>query len=389
MTWFNVPVQFIHIAAVAIWVGGLVWLVVWLRAVPAVQRVSGVQRFSRLAGLALALVVVTGTLRALDEMGGAGRWRDLFSTSFGVTLLIKIGLFVALVALAARNRYVNVPRFGNDPVRSRSLSRTVAGEIVVVAMILAATAVLSQLPPPVDIANAAATATRPPNLVINGHDFATSVRVKLTITPGTPGPNSFEANVVDFDTGRPVPARNVTLGFSLPARPGVGGSSLTLKRSSPSTWIGKGTNLSLAGRWVITATVQERTTAVEVPLALHTRSVPEHITVQRVPGQPTVYTISLPTTGKLQTYIDPGHAGINNVHFTFFAADGSEEAIASARGTATDPQGKKRPVRMIRFDNGHFAANISLTTGRWAFEVHARTKAGVPVSGHFSQRIAS
>ncbi len=389
MTWFNVPVQFIHIAAVGIWVGGLVWLVVWLRAAPAVQRVSGVRRFSRLAGIALGLVVVTGTLRALDELGGAGRWRDLFSTSFGITLLVKIGLFVALVALAARNRYVNVPRYGNDPVRSRSLSTTAAGEIVMVAMILAATAVLSQLPPPVDIANAAATAKPPSNVVVTGHDFATSVRVRLTITPGTPGPNSFEAKVVDFDTGRPIPASNVTLAFSVPSRPGVGGSSLTLKRSSPSTWIGKGTNLSLAGRWVITATIQESTTAVDVPLSLHTRNLPEHITAQRVSGQPTIYTIALPTGGKLQTYIDPGHAGINNVHFTFFAPDGSEEAIASARVTATDPQGKRRPVKLIRFDKGHFVANITLSAGGWGFEVHARTKAGVPLSGHFSQQIHS
>ena len=51
---------------------------------------------------------------------------------------------------------------------------------------------------------------------------------------------------------------------------------------------------------------------------------PEQVQVSRVPGQPDLYTITLPSGGTLQTYIDPGRAGANTVHFTFFEPSGSE-----------------------------------------------------------------
>jgi copper transport protein len=386
MTWFNVPVQFIHIAAVSIWVGGLVWLLVTLRGRAAGERAADVRRFSWFFGIALGVVAVTGTLRALDEIGGIGKWRTALSTSFGLTLLIKIGLFLALVALGALNRYVNIPAWTKQRPGSKGLSRTVAAEIVLAAVILGATGILSQLPPPVDIASAASSAT-PTSVVVSGHDFATSVRLKLTISPGFPGQNNFDAEVRDFDTGRPVKARAVTLGFSLPAQANVGASTLKLSENAPGSWVGKGTNLSLPGRWAVTATIQERTTAVDVPLRVQTRTEPEQITTQRVTGQPTVYNITIATGGKLQTYVDPGHPGINNVHFTFFAPGGQEEAIASAQASATDPQGSHVPVKLSRFDKGHFVANIQLTPGRWTFSVTAKTRSGVSVTGHFGQQI--
>jgi copper transport protein len=385
MTWFNVPVQFLHMAAVGLWVGGLVWLLVSIRSGPDVERAAALRRFSWLFGVALGVVALTGTLRALDETGGIAKWREALSSSFGVTLVIKILLFLGLAALGARNRYVNVPAFGRDPDRSGSLNKTVTAEVVLAASILGLTGVLSQLPPPVDIASAT-PASSSSSITVSGHDFATSVRVRLTITPGFPGQNRFQAGVRDFDTGRAVPARTVTLGFTLPARD-VGTSSLKLEETSPGRWVAKGTNLSLAGRWMVTVTVQKGATAVEVPLIVQTRSEPQQISAQRVPGQPTIYTIALPTSGKLQTYIDPGHPGINNVHFTFFAASGGEERIASARAEAVDPQGRPRSLKLIRFDKGHFVANIQLTPGDWAFKVRARTSTQAIVNGHFSQNI--
>jgi copper transport protein len=386
MTWFNVPVQFVHMVSVSIWVGGLLWLFVALRG-QIRELVAEVHRFSTLAGIALAIVAITGTMRALDESGGIARWRDAVSSSFGITLLIKIALFVLLVVLAARNRYVYVPALAKDDRGSKHLVRTVGAEVLLAAAILGATGVLSQLPPPVDIADAASPLANPSNAVAVGHDFATSVRVKLTVTPGTPGRNTFQAELSDFDSGKPVAARGVTLGVALPSRADVGASSLKLTQKSDGVWTGTGTNLSLAGRWAITVTIQKTATALEVPLTLQTRTEHQHMTVQSVPGQPTVYSISLPTGGKLQTYVDPGHPGINNVHFTFFKSSGKEESIASARAVAMDPQGQRRRMKLIRFDKGHYVANQHLSPGKWTFEVEATTRAGISVKGHFSQSI--
>jgi copper transport protein len=386
MTWFNVPVQFVHIVAAGIWVGGLVWLLVALRGAPVAERAARVRRFSVLAGTVLAVVAITGTFRALDETGSIGKWRDSLSTSFGITLLIKIGLFLVLGALAARNHYVNVPGFSKDETHSGRLTRTVRGEVLLAALILAVTGVLSQLPPPVDVASAASTG-KTADVVATGHDFATSVKVKLTVTPGTPGRNKFEARVSDFDTGQAVQAKAVTLGFSLPARADVGASSLNLSRTPSSAWTGTGTNLSIAGRWAVTVTIQEAATAVEVPLTVTTRSEPQAISTQTAPGQPTIYSISLPTGGKLQTYIDPGKAGINNVHFTFFTPGGQEESITNPHVIATDPNGQQQPMALIRFSKGHFVANAQLSTGTWGFAIDAQTRSGVTVSGHFEQNI--
>src|SRR2546425_1054935 len=69
---------------------------------------------------------------------------------------------------------------------------------------------------------AQATAAAAQHVVVVGSNFATTVRVRLTVTPGTVGPNEFQARVTDYDPGRPAPATAVRLQFSLPSRPDLG-----------------------------------------------------------------------------------------------------------------------------------------------------------------------
>ncbi len=140
--WFNVGVQWLHLLAVGVWVGGLAWLLLGIRSSGSSER-AGVGRFSFIAGIALAVVAVTGVVRAIDEIGGVGAWRRLCETSFGVTLLIKVGLFAGLVALGARNRYVNVPAVRERGERIRSLRRTVGAEVAVAVGIFGVTGVLT------------------------------------------------------------------------------------------------------------------------------------------------------------------------------------------------------------------------------------------------------
>jgi hypothetical protein len=137
----------------------------------------------------------------------------------------------------------------------------------------------------------------------------------------------------------------------------------------------------------VTAVIQEATGAVEVPLKVRTRLPPEQIQASKVPGQPTLYTITLPIGGTLQTYIDPGTPGPNQVHFTFFTAAGAEQPITSATASSTDPSDAQRPMKLIRFDPGHFVANATLSAGRWTFRIDATTNRGQPVTAYFSQTI--
>jgi len=261
--WFTVGVQWLHLVSVGAWVGGLLWLLIALRRGDPGQGHGLVRRFSAVAGVTLAVVALSGTVRAFDEVGA---WRRLWHTSFGITLLVKLGLFAVLVALGARSRYRHVPAAVFN--RVAGLRRTVRAEVVVGAAVLAATAVLTGLPPSATVAEAAKT-QRTPSVTITGSDYATSVRVRLVVSPGAPGPNRFDATVLDYDSHAPVPADSVSLRFQLEDRPDIGAATLALTGDA-GHWRGSGSALSIDGRWTVTAIVQSKTDAVEVPMELVT-----------------------------------------------------------------------------------------------------------------------
>ena len=387
--WFNVGDQWLHLLSVAAWVGGLVWLLLGLRRRDGEERTTLALRFSWLAGITIAVVAASGIVRAVDEVGPPQHWSRLFTTSFGVTLDVKLALFVALVVFAARNRYVNVPGLGGGTRRVTSLRRSVAAEVAIAAGILGATGVLSSLAPPATGAQAAQAVPGPTRVVATGHDFATSVKVRLAITPGTVGQNRFVADVDDYDTGRPVDATGVTLNFSLPSRPDLGQPTLPLQRQG-TVWVGTGTVLSMYGRWDVTMLVQEAAGGVSVPLSVRTRLPTEQIATSPGTGtQPTIYTIQLPGGDTVQGYLDRKAAGPNTAHFTFFTASGNELPIASAQGSIITPSGTVRPVKMLRLSKGHFVANVTLDAGHWTFLIDATpTSEGVgPFSAYYGQTI--
>jgi copper transport protein len=385
--WVQVGVQWVHLVAVGVWIGGLLWLLLGIRGRKAADRADAIRRFSQVAGLALAAVVVTGGLRELSEVGGPAQWRRLIDTSFGVALLIKVGLFAGLVSLGAFNRYVNVPGVTAGKRPMVTLRRTVGAELVLAAGILAVTSVLTQLPP----AKSVATAARPPTpqrVVVTGHDFATSVRVRLAITPGTVGPNTFSAVVTDYDTRRPVEASGVSLSFSLRGRADLGTPVLELTRVRPGLWAASGTVISMDGRWDVSTLVQSPSASVQVPLSFLPSLPPQRIQVSIAPGQPTLYTIALANGASLQSYVDPGRVGNDVVHFTFFQSSGNEQAVASATGTEVGPSGVPEDLQLNRLGSGHFAANVKLTAGQWRFHIRAQSPDGTVYDAYFQQRIS-
>ena len=143
----NLLAQWAHLLAVGVWIGGLAWLLagLWRHAGAGSTR-EVVVRFSKLAGISLAAVVATGVARTVDELGGWGR---LLDSGFGRALDLKLVLFAGLVGLGALNRYRLVPLFQGDPRRRAvgRLRRSVGGELGLAAAVLAAAALLSQLPP--------------------------------------------------------------------------------------------------------------------------------------------------------------------------------------------------------------------------------------------------
>ncbi|HWC43009.1 MAG TPA: copper resistance protein CopC [Actinomycetota bacterium] len=380
----NLLIQWLHVLAVGAWIGGLVWLLAWLRGRERPEQAEAVVRFSKLAAPVLGLVAVTGLSRALHLAGG---WDGLLHSSYGRLLDVKVLLFLGLVALGALNRYRVVPALAAGVRGLDHLRRNVRGEVALAACILTVTAVLSQLPPgKFVVQQASAKPPAPPSVQVEGSDFATAVRINLTATPGTPGPNAFTAKVTDYDSGEDWPATRVSLRFTPRGNPDVGASTLELSKAEDGLWKGQGSQLSIAGTWAVVGLVEGSGPAVTVPLELKTRTAPQAVKVSEAPGQPTLYTITLAAGGTLQAYIDPGRPGPNTVHFTYFNQSGDEQPADKAKARMTGPSGTSEALTLVRLGPGHFAANVDLDPGRVSFAIEA-TAARVQRGGQFQQVI--
>lgn len=139
--------QAAHVLAAGVWFGGGLLLALEI----ARQRHGGtarcsaetVARFSTVAGVALVLVAVTGTVLARSQLASAGA---LVSTGYGRALVAKLALVGLVVALGAYNHYRLVPVVvvEDDAVAWRLLGHTAAVEAMTIGVgILIATAAMT------------------------------------------------------------------------------------------------------------------------------------------------------------------------------------------------------------------------------------------------------
>jgi len=263
----NILEQWIHMTAIGVWAGGLAFLLLGMRGLAPDARAGAIRVFSRIATWTLAVVVVTGVLRAITEIGSPS---NLTHTSYGVALLVKVGLVLVVVGFAAFNHFRYVPALDQGDDASRRVRNDSRAELVVLAGVLIATAMLTGLAP----ANTAAAAPADYGFqaVAAGDDIARTVHVTLTATPGRVGRNTFVARVDDYTTGKPkAGVTGVTLGFELPSKPSVNASTLKLRRAAGGSWAGNGLELSIVGDWSVTVLIAEPSGGVDVQLTLRVR----------------------------------------------------------------------------------------------------------------------
>jgi copper transport protein len=364
----NLVVQWLHFSAVGAWIGGLAALLVALGRTADEERAAALRRFSASAGVLLAVVAATGTARAVDEVG---TWNGLITTPYGRLVLLKAGLLIVLAGLGALNRYRSVAVAAHSLANLRRIG---AAELAVAAVTLAVAAVLTQLPPATFGAKGAGKETR---LLATGNDFATSVRVRLQIDPGLPGQNHFVAALQDYDTHRPIEAQRVSLRFTSADRPDLGPSTLDLAPASGGTYQAQGPNVSLEGKWNIVVVVERGVNSVEVPLVIAVPSPPQPVRTIRAPGQPTLYSIDLPGGRVLDAYLDPGRAGLNEIHATYIDAAGRELPVPRlATMTVSRPGAAPISLPVRRFGPGHFIGDATLGSGEWQIEMVATSSDG-------------
>jgi copper transport protein len=140
--WLTWPSVFVHVVCVAFWVGALLPLIASLQAGAG----APLARFSRLIPFPLAALVVSGVILAVVQLD---RVDALWTTNYGIVLSCKLAAVIALLTLAAANRYVFAPCYQDgDATVSAGLTRTMAAELCIVAAILALVALWRFTPPP-------------------------------------------------------------------------------------------------------------------------------------------------------------------------------------------------------------------------------------------------
>jgi copper transport protein len=268
----NFPTNALHVAAMAIWLGGLATL---LFVAPRGTRelepgdrgkllAAVISRFSRVALIAVGAILLTGLIQAYVYV----RHLDaLTETGYGRAVLIKFILLMVLIGIGAYNRRRSVPRLnriaagGESPGRAGLLlRRALRAEVALLVVVLGVTAALASYAPPV-------TAQSGP--------FSTEsqfgpIQLEMTVEPARVGGNAIHIYLFDAKSGAPfAKVKQLKATASLPEK----SISLPLEPqlSGPGHYTIAGALLSAAGEWRIALNVRvsaftEYTKTVEVPV---------------------------------------------------------------------------------------------------------------------------
>jgi copper transport protein len=154
----------LHVTAGATWLGGLVGLVLTMRALAGREDLAAqtLARFSTLAGSVLLAVAATGALLAWRIVGA---WSPFVETAYGWLLLTKVAIALVVAGLGGWNRWRTLPAvqaatgFGDRERAAALVTRTVRVEAVLLVVLLGVTGFLvnqSPRPAPVTAASGAA-----------------------------------------------------------------------------------------------------------------------------------------------------------------------------------------------------------------------------------------
>lgn len=133
----------VHVYAIAVWLGGIAAIALVWRPIP------DLGRWHRVAMGHVALVLVGGGVLALLQVRP---FEALVTTSYGLTLVVKVTLVAGAVAAAyvAWRHYRQEPGGTAEPVAVQTRTRTVVAEAVLVLVVVAVTSSLSSLTPAKD-----------------------------------------------------------------------------------------------------------------------------------------------------------------------------------------------------------------------------------------------
>jgi copper transport protein len=252
--------DFIHLIATSIWVGGLALMAF---VVPRVAKTLGdedrswlwlrtVVSFSTVAAVAVGALIITGSYLSFLHVGS---WTALIGTAYGRTLLLKLALAGVAMLMGGYNLVVIKPQLDRaiehpelGPRIQRRFRRTVVIEAAAGILVLAAAGVLTALPRSKD--PQPTVAAGPLQLTTQSDNLD----VALTIDPARSGTSTYTVRL--SQNGQPITdASNVSLRFTYLTR-GLGSAQATMTATNDSAYVVNGAYLSLPGEWQISTAVR-------------------------------------------------------------------------------------------------------------------------------------
>ncbi|MGW6203037.1 copper resistance CopC/CopD family protein [Streptomyces sp. NPDC055089] len=305
------PVDVLHLLAVAAWLGGLTALLIALYRTPDITA-GAVRRFSRIAFISVLVLTATGIYQSWRQVGS---WSALTGTGYGQLLLVKVGLVAVLVGVAGISRRwtarlatgggadadtpaatpeangTETPQAtaSEDPARTAQLARqqvavataekkrirdadpdrsglrrSVLAEVGVAVALLAVTTILTSTEPGrteeeaarSSAPAAAPAASGPVNLTLpfdtGGENGKGTVRMDLD--PGRTGANVVHLWIDGID-GKAMDVPEVKLAFTLKSKD-IGPLPAVPVRLTEGHWTSTGIQIPIAGNWNVAVTVR-------------------------------------------------------------------------------------------------------------------------------------
>ncbi|WP_309229497.1 FixH family protein [Blastococcus sp. TML/M2B] len=274
----------VHVAAMAVWLGGLAGLLVGLvRPGPEAADVAdAMPRYSRLAFAAVAALVVSGIIQAVREVGSP---TALLESTYGGLLLVKVLLVLVVLGAAGVSRVWVQQRLGVRPARAASrprvtaqafaaaaaedddaaargrvqqenavehlpsLRRSMLVEVAVAAVVLALSAVLVGTPP------ARSAVAQPVDVTLPLQGTAGEAgSVQVSVDPALAGSNVLHVYLFDED-GRPTQPVGIEVSLTEEAQD-IGPVDVEIAGAGPGHYTADAMTIPKAGTWTLTVTLR-------------------------------------------------------------------------------------------------------------------------------------
>ncbi len=243
------PANLLHVLAMSAWLGGIAVLVLALRTATSELApedrtpllASVVSRFSALATIALPVLLLSGVVQAIVEVGS---FPALLDSAFGRAVSLKIAVALGIIGLGYVNRQRLLPALRTATTPGRTgvlLRRTLRFELALGLTAIAITGALSSYAPSV------AESSGP---------FATTVnvgpaRLEVTVDPARVGPNQLHLYLFDRKTGAAFEGtKELRATAAMPSKR-IAPITLSPHIAGPGHYVVDGAALAVAGDWTI------------------------------------------------------------------------------------------------------------------------------------------